>query len=218
MGYDAPHLEGKFPGPESVPPSHANALPSLNEQDRQVLLALAHRAIASSVHGFGEPEVDAAQMPPFAALPWGCFVTVRVEGELRGCIGSVLPRLPLYRAVSRHAIQAACEDRRFAPIRCDELEVLHVEISVLSVPGKLPASTPKEVLLHLRPGLDGVLLVHGQRSATYLPQVWKNITEPREFMESLSRKAGLGPDAWRDPEATISLYEVLAFGDAEEQL
>ena len=145
-------------------------------------------------------------------MEWlGCFVTITVQGQLRGCIGQVVPRQPLHRAVPLLAIRAAREDRRFQPIETHELGDLRIEISVLGPLAPLDSRSPEKVLARLQPGELGVFLQCQGRSATYLPQVWRHLPDPVDFMDSLSRKAGLPPLAWRHPDALISVYEVLAF-------
>lgn len=194
--------------------AHAS-LPALTGEERGQLLALARRAIAASLRGLGEPEIDVSLLPPAAALPHGCFVTLTVDGELRGCIGNTVARLPLHRAIVQHAIQAAREDRRFESITSPELDRLEIELSILSAVRPLRAANPEEVLRLLRPHRDGVLLRVGPLGATYLPQVWEKIPDPGAFMASLSRKAGLSEAGWRDRDAQISIYEVLAFSEKE---
>lgn len=199
--------------PSAEPPLTGPLFSDLDAGGKGVLLSLARGAIRRSIQGLGEPEPNLETLPAAAALPLGCFVTLTLDGDLKGCIGSVLPRLPLHRAIIRHAIQAAFEDRRFDPVTRAEIERLRIEISILSPLHPLRASSPQEILGRLRPHRDGVLLKLGGLGATYLPQVWESLPNPGNFMDSLARKAGLAASGWRDPHAEISTYEVTAFSE-----
>ncbi len=122
------------------------------------------------------------------------FITLRRDGQLRGCIGSVRARRSLGEDIDENAVAAASRDPRFAPLTADEFETLDIEVSVLSRPDLL--STPGEAALLevLRPGEHGVILHGGCRNATFLPQVWEQLPEPSRFLSELKRKAGLAPD------------------------
>ncbi len=198
-------------------PAPSSGLPNLTLDERRLLLALTRQALTASLAGHGLPEPDPSPWPPIAALPFGCFVTLTANAELRGCIGNLTPRLPLHRALCLHAVQAAREDRRFQPVGPNELEHLLIEISILGPLHPLPSRQPNDILSSLRPGIDGVLLRVGTLSATYLPQVWTKIPRPQDFLQSLSHKAGLSPHAWRQPNAEISTYEVLAFSESHHE-
>lgn len=100
-------------------------------------------------------------------------------------------------------------------MRPDEVQRIHIEISVLSLPRPLEFKSPEDLLAKLRPGVDGVVLSVGPGQATYLPQVWKEIPSKEEFLGSLSRKAGLSESAWRSPEAKVETYQVEAFEEAK---
>ncbi|MDW7979591.1 MAG: AmmeMemoRadiSam system protein A, partial [Verrucomicrobiales bacterium] len=141
----------------------------------------------------------------------GCFVTLTKHGQLRGCIGNILPAGPLYQAVIENARSAALHDYRFPPVRSDELKDIHIEISVLSEPVPVQFSSPDELLAKLKPGKDGVVLEIGERKATFLPQVWQQLPDKVEFLNHLAMKAGAGPSDWRGKDVKVSVYHVLAF-------
>ncbi len=132
-----------------------------------------------------------------------CFVTLTENGELRGCIGSLQAHQELWKDVMENAHNAAFSDPRFAPLSEDELCKIHIEISILSVPQKLGIG--KEVYEKIDNKM-GLILRKGWNSATFLPQVWEQILTKKEFLEQLSRKAGLGKDDWKDAE--IWFYRV----------
>jgi len=179
--------------------------------ERKWLLALARRTVEAAVKGEAVPEVDAASLPEKFRQPKGCFVTLNKDGKLRGCIGSIFPEEPLYRAVIRRAQDAALHDLRFEPVTREELERIEVEVSVLTVPELLDFNTPEELLAKLRPHCDGVVLRLAYRESTYLPQVWEQLPDREAFLSTLSRKAGLSPDAWKHPMTTILVYQAEAF-------
>ena len=132
------------------------------------------------------------RLPPELERHAGAFVTLKREGRLRGCIGYVLPRKPLFEAVLENSVNAARNDRRFPPLVPDELEHLEVEVSVLSAPR--PIGSPEEFV----PGEHGILLTKEGRQAVFLPQVAVEQGWSREdTLSYLSRKAGLPADAWR---------------------
>lgn len=133
----------------------------------------------------------------------GAFVSLRLNGRLRGCIGRVLPDLPLWRVVAEVARAAAVDDPRFLPIAPEELEGTEIEVSVL---GALrPISGPSEI----RIGMDGLLIRKGARSGLLLPQVAVELRlDAERFLEETCLKAGLDRAAWRDG------ADILAF-DAE---
>lgn len=137
------------------------------------------------------------------------------RGELRGCIGHLGAEEPLYQDVLDNARAAALEDPRFPAVSPKELDRLEIEISVLTTPRRLSFDSPEDLLNKLRPHRDGVVLRIGNRTATYLPQVWEQIGDKIEFLNTLSEKAGCPPDAWRGPGVSVAVYEVESFGEAQ---
>ena len=180
-------------------------------EQQEFLLDLARRTLSETVNYKRFPQVDAAEVPNELTESRACFVTLTKAGQLRGCIGDIFPRRPLYQAVVYSAAAAAMADQRFLPVRPDELDQIEIEISLLSLPTPLELKSPEELLDKLRPGIDGVVLRLGQRQATYLPQVWKQIPGKEEFLGQLAEKAGLERSEWRNPKARILLYQAEAF-------
>lgn len=179
--------------------------------DRDFLLGLARREIEDAVLDRKPPRPDAPQIPEKLKHRRACFVTLRIDGALRGCIGSILPQEPLYKAVIHMANRSAAHDARFRPVSSEEVDKLHIEISVLSVPRPLEFDSPEDLLDKLRPGIDGVVLKLGIRQSTFLPQVWDHLPDKREFLRRLCEKATLAPNDWRDPKIEIETYQVEAF-------
>lgn len=128
-----------------------------------------------------------------------CFVTLTMDGNLRGCVGSLVPERELWRDVQENAINAAIHDFRFPRLAEDELPKIKIEVSVLSLPKKINYINEKDLLMRINPG-RGYILKKGLSSAIFLPQVWEQIPDKIEFLEQLSLKAGLNRNAWKSSE------------------
>jgi len=133
-----------------------------------------------------------------------CFVTLIKKGKLRGCIGSLVPRQELWRDVVENSINAAFKDRRFLRLEKSEMKDINIEISILSKPEEIEYHTDKELKEKIKD--KGVVLSFGVLSATYLPSVWEEISNPDEFLSSLCLKAGLSADAWKINKMRIEVY------------
>ena len=176
----------------------------------RVLLAIARSAIGE------ELGLDSLPPPVHGALtsPGATFVTLKQAGELRGCIGSLEPRRPLGVDVRENAIAAAFRDPRFPPLAPREFETTSIEVSLLSPDEPVDVRSEEELIAKLRPGVDGVVVQHGARRATFLPQVWATIADPRAFLGALKRKAGMTEDFW-SPQLNVSRYTVTKWAEAE---
>jgi AmmeMemoRadiSam system protein A len=138
----------------------------------------------------------------------GCsFVTLRRDGDLRGCIGSLEAHRPLGEDIAANAVAAALRDRRFPPVTALELEALEVEVSLLTPSEPLPCTDEEDALRKIRPGVDGVVIEYGHQRATFLPQVWESLPDAPMFLRELKRKAGLPGDFWH-PEMRVRRYGV----------
>ncbi|HWS73901.1 MAG TPA: AmmeMemoRadiSam system protein A, partial [Quisquiliibacterium sp.] len=134
---------------------------------------------------------------------------------LRGCIGRLeAGEHPLEEDVRRNAYGAAFEDPRFPPLAAHEWQDLVVEVSLLGVLEPMPVSSESDAWRMLRPHRDGVLLEWRGRRSTFLPQVWEELPEVREFLAALRRKAGLPGDFWH-AEMRLSRYSVHEFSEDE---
>ena len=193
-----------------------------------VLTGLARNAIATTLGlkdrvspNVQENLVPDVHKPPLGSEnePWlsekgASFVTLRIGGDLRGCIGSLVAYQPLKDDVRQNARAAAFEDPRFYPLSVREFEQVHIEVSVLSAPEPMPFSGREDALAKLRPGVDGVILSAGRHRATFLPQVWDELPDKEEFISHLLMKAGLPPTFW-DDSVRIERYTVTAFEEPE---
>ena len=170
----------------------------------RVLLAIAREAIARG------PGVNAAWSEEWLRERAATFVTLRADGELRGCIGTVDAHRALGDDVAHNAHAAAHRDPRFPPVSPEERDGLQVEVSLLSPRTGVPAASEADALAALRPGTDGVVLEYRDQRATFLPQVWENLPDPVDFLSELRRKANLPRRFW-DPEVRLWRYTVEKF-------
>ncbi|SDH93242.1 AmmeMemoRadiSam system protein A [Propionivibrio dicarboxylicus] len=173
------------------------------------LLCLARNAIGER---FSLPPSPVTPQPEHRQRA-ATFVTLTQHGDLRGCIGSLEAHRPLAEDVSENALAAAFRDPRFAPLRAEEFEHTHVEVSLLTPATPLQFSDEDDALRQLQPGRDGIVLQHGRRRATFLPQVWESLPAPDLFLRQLKRKAGLPEDFW-DSDIALFRYHVRKWKEA----
>lgn len=174
----------------------------MNETSRKRLLEIARRSVEAAVAGAPLPKVS--ESDPEISGKQGCFVTLKNRGMLRGCIGRFVSDVPLYLLVNEMARASATEDPRFysSPITPEELADIEIEISVLSPLHR--AANP----LDLELGVHGIYIRRGGAAGCFLPQVatetgWSK----EEFLSACcSHKAGLPPDAWKDPKTEVYLF------------
>jgi AmmeMemoRadiSam system protein A len=184
----------------------------LSPAEREYLLRLAREAIRCAVIERRMPEIDLAAVP-FPALrePGACFVTLEIDGELRGCTGTLEAREPLAQNVAGNAVGTALYDFRFNPLGPEEFPHIAIEISVLSPSEPYHYGAPADLLRTLLERRPGVTIQRGLSRATFLPQVWEKLSDPAEFLTHLCLKAGLAPDTWRRPGLEVWLYDVEKF-------
>ncbi len=181
----------------------------MDEKIKKYLLQVARNAIAQELGLKIEvlEEID----DPILNEKRGVFVTLEIDGQLRGCIGNIMPVYPLEEAVKQNAISAAFGDPRFAELSLEEFDEIEIEISVLTVPKKLEYEDFEDLLKKLKPMEDGVVLKKGYYEATYLPQVWEKVADKEYFLNSLCMKAGLNMDEWRKGDIEVLIYNVEMF-------
>ena len=175
------------------------------------LVAIARDEIARALERPGPPisprEGPEEGVEPAWLAPGAAFVTLTRGGVLRGCIGSLEAHRPLLEDVRANACAAAFRDPRFPPLTLAELPEIEVEVSILSPPRPLAVASEAEAWERLRPHQDGVVLSFGRHRATFLPQVWESLPEPRVFLAHLKQKAGLPPGFWH-PDVRLETYSV----------
>jgi len=178
----------------------------LTDEEKTFLKDLVVQSIASGLHLPGAPGRPAD--PPTAKLrePLGAFVTLKLGGRLRGCIGMIQGAGELYRTVWDMAGSAAFRDPRFPSVSAEEFERLEYEISILSPIEPCPDPNLVEV------GRHGLIMMRGGRSGLLLPQVPVEWNWDREtFLAQTCVKAGLERNAWSDPGTTILWFEAVVF-------
>jgi AmmeMemoRadiSam system protein A len=183
----------------------------LDRDERRTLLELARAVIAARLAGVPEPVLDP---PPGPLLELrGAFVTLHLEGHLRGCIGHVVGEHPLWRSVRENAVNAAFHDPRFPPLSAGELDDVVIEVSALTPLRRITG--PDDLVI----GRHGVMVQIGGARGLLLPQVaselgWNAVT----LLEQTCRKAGLDRDAWRRPDAVLEAFEADVFGERAVQV
>lgn len=183
--------------------------------DRKLLLATARGSIVSRLEQC-QPDVSrdhASHLMQQAAS----FVSLhtRVHEQLRGCIGSLEAHRPLLEDVIDNAQAAAFRDPRFPSVVSDELDLIVIDISILSPSEPMQFGSEAELLSQLRPGIDGLVLEEGFRRGTFLPVVWEQLQDPQEFLSHLKLKAGLPAQHWSDA-IKVSRYTTESFGEREQ--
>ena len=176
----------------------------------KALLAAARASIAAA---FGH------KPPPIPDAPWwhesgACFVTLTLDGQLRGCIGTLLAHRPLLQDVQANAHAAAFQDHRFLPLTPEQWAQTSVEVSLLSPLQPLAFDNEAHARSLLRPGEDGVVFAYEQHRSTFLPQVWEQLSSPQAFMGQLKQKAGLPADFWA-PQVQLFRYSVSKWKEAD---
>jgi len=155
---------------------------------------------------FGSSEIQ-PNPNPFLQKEGATFVTLLLNGTLRGCIGSLLAHRPLWEDLRENGYNAAFHDFRFAPLTADEYPHIIIEISVLTEPKPLQFASMEDLRSRIVPGRDGVIYSFQGYRATFLPQVWEQLPDFDQFFSHLSQKAGCGIDPQFDG-SEIAVYQV----------
>jgi len=193
-----------------------NPVQKLNEQEKAILLSLARRSIELAVNQRALPHLKLEDYPPPLREIGASFVTLMIQGELRGCIGALEPYQPLVQDVCEHAAAAALEDYRFSPLAPAEVPLIEIEISRLTPPQPLEYNQPQDLIRCLRPNIDGVVLRDGFRRSTFLPQVWEKLPDPEAFLSQLCQKMGAPANLWRRKPLEVFTYQVEEFREKSQ--
>jgi AmmeMemoRadiSam system protein A len=194
--------------------SETQSSKQLTEKQGQVLVRLARETITKrlGLAVAGDRSLSAADLAaPVFQEKRGTFVTLKIKKQLRGCIGCLTPSESILAGIQRNAVNAAFNDPRFPALTAAELEQAEIEISILTNPLKLEYSDGDDLVKRLRPDIDGVIIGQGLARATFLPQVWEQLPRPEDFLAQLCCKACLPPDAWRQGDLEVSIYQVQYF-------
>lgn len=181
-----------------------------SQAEKQTLLQLAREAIRSPLEGEKNFNINLNHFSEHLKLHRATFVTLNMNNQLRGCIGSLGAHRPLLVDVANNAQAAAFKDPRFNPLTHKEYQSVDIHISILSEPTPLAVSSREQLIDRLQPGVDGLIIKEGNRQATYLPSVWEQLPTPDRFVSELRRKAGLSPDDWSN-ETTVLRYRTEEF-------
>lgn len=171
---------------------------NFSEEKRRILLDLIDGAIEYGLENHKPLSIELSQYPDYLQQIRASFVTLRIHGLLRGCIGTLKAHLPLIVDIAMNTYAAAFKDPRFPKVTRNEYPLLTKSISVLSVPEPLDFTSEEDLITRLRPNIDGLILIEGEERGTFLPSVWESLKTPREFLDHLKIKSGLPADYWSD--------------------
>ena len=189
---------------------HETGAKRLSFADRRALLGLAANSIRHGLEHGGPKPVETNEFSGPLTEHRASFVTLKLNRELRGCIGTLVASRSLVEDVYFNAYAAAFRDKRFKPVTADEAMRLNISISVLSPAVELSVTSEADLLGRLRPGVDGLVIEEGTRRGTFLPAVWESLPEPTDFVGQLKQKAGFRPDYWSD-QMRFKRYSVESF-------
>lgn len=185
--------------------SYAFSFPNndnLTADEKDTLHAIARESIELGLKSQQAPRTHKGHYSAKLKELRATFVTLKLDGKLRGCIGTLQAISPLVKSIADNAFKAAFHDPRFKPLTKEEFVKVELSISILTPKMSLPFSSEADLLQQLRPGVDGLVIEKGQRSATFLPAVWETLATPEKFLSQLKLKAGIDlkdtPEkAWR---------------------
>ncbi|MFA5099225.1 MAG: AmmeMemoRadiSam system protein A [Candidatus Paceibacterota bacterium] len=141
------------------------------------------------------------------------FVTLKINGQLRGCVGNLEPYENLAESIVRNTRSSAFSDDRFPPVSIEELKKIKIELSIISDKKTINFRNPDELLNKIRPGVDGIIISYKNYSATFLPQVWQEIKSKRMFLCKLCEKAGLNPKDWQKLPIRVEVYQIIKISE-----
>jgi AmmeMemoRadiSam system protein A len=187
---------------------------ALSSSDKQLLLDIARAALLAATSGvdpYPKAESESSELknyPPALRQEAACFVTLSIEGQLRGCIGSLQAHQALVYEVRQNTASSALRDPRFAPVSAADVDRITIEISILSQPKAMQFSSESDLLKQIIPFEDGLVLEEGRHRATFLPLVWEKLPNKADFLTELKSKAGLPRDYWSN-RLSVSRYKTL---------
>ena len=184
--------------------------PRFSESSREILLDIAWSSIRHGLEQNTPLKLNPKDYPADLQVHSACFVTLSLQGELRGCIGHLEAQMPLAADVAENAFSAAFRDPRFPPLSERELKKLEIHISILTPSEPMQFDSEADLLGKIKPGIDGLILVEGRHRGTFLPAVWESLPDPDSFLRHLKQKAGLPDDYWSDT-LEVFRYETESF-------
>lgn len=129
--------------------------------------------------------------PPVLDSVGACFVSLKINNKLRGCIGSVIPQTPLLIDLIKNANNVAFSDPRFSPLTREEFDDIQISVSLLNRPKKIDFNSQEDLFAQIRQNIDGIIIKDGAKQALYLPSVWELLPNKKIFFDSLKEKAGI---------------------------
>jgi len=189
----------------------------MTKEDKIFLLDLARKKIAQKlgINWTGYKNIQISAPGKDVKEVKGTFVTLSIDGNLRGCIGQIIPDEAIIETIGQNAQSAAFHDPRFPQLDSKEFESVEVEISILSKPERLTYSNADELLDKIKKDIQGLIIRSGGHSATFLPQVWDDIETEEEFLSHLCMKASLPAEEWRKGKLEVYTYTVEHFDEKE---
>jgi len=179
----------------------------LSLENRQNLLSTVKQAIRYGLDHHKNLPININHVPPELQIIKTSFVTLTINNQLRGCIGSLLAHRPLIEDIAHNAYAAAFSDPRFPALTENEFEQLHVYLSILSDSSTMAFSSEADLLQQIRPDIDGLILEDKGQRGTFLPSVWEQLPDPKDFLNHLKQKAGLPANYW-SKSLKVSRYTV----------
>jgi uncharacterized protein len=183
---------------------------NLTQEYRQILLDIAKQSILSGLENHQALTISITDYPQELQTQRATFVTLNIKQQLRGCIGCLSAYRPLVEDIAQNAYAAAFSDPRFMALSNEEYPLLDYHISILSPSSNISFNSEDDLLSQLQPGIDGLILTEGSYRGTFLPVVWEQLNETKQFLNHLKQKAGLPANYWSDT-IKISRYSVESF-------
>lgn len=185
------------------------SLTDLSPQDKSHLLDIARQSIAYGISHHQPLKINTNDYPVYLQEQAATFVTLNINHQLRGCIGTLTAYQPLVNDIADHAFAAAFQDPRFPPVTKNEEPLLDIHISILTPAKPITFLSEDDLISQLKPGVDGLILESGLHKGTFLPSVWESLPEPEDFLQHLKLKAGLDKKFW-DKNIKISRYTTVS--------
>jgi len=182
----------------------------LTTELQQILIDTAKQSILSGLEKNQPLKISINNYPQELHENRATFVTLNINQQLRGCIGSLNAYAPLVEDIAHNAYAAAFSDPRFPALNTSEYPSLEYHISILSPSSSMSFKSEDDLISQLQPGIDGLILTEGSLRGTFLPSVWEQLTDAKLFLNHLKQKAGLPANFWSDS-IKISRYTVESF-------
>jgi len=185
---------------------------NLSIEDKNTLLDIARQSIEYGLKNNTPLPVDIGSYSHTLQTHCATFVTLNLNHQLRGCIGTLEAYQPLVKDVADHAYAAAFNDHRFTPVTTDEQGQLDIHISILTPAEAMNVKSEEDLISQLQPGIDGLILKAGKHKATFLPSVWESLPDKYVFIQHLKLKAGLDKHFWSN-DIQLQRYHTLSIPD-----